>query len=239
MAQITTLTFFKYHGFKHKVWAFGMMQFAHATLSKVDGLSFYKLMGSGKEGFNPLPDWSVYGLLQVWENEKVANSFFNSSNLMKRYVEHSEEYWTIYLKNIVAKGYWSAKNPFQKSGAIAANNPYVAVITRATIKPRFLIKFWKYVPVSQAPLVDNPGLLFTKGIGEVPIVQMATFSIWKNKESLLEFAYKSTEHKKAIKDTRKLDWYKEELFSRFQPYRSVGQWEGKNPMGDLVFKNNT
>ncbi len=62
------------------------MQFAHNDLSKVEGLSFYRLMGSGKgKGFNPLPDWSTYSLLQVWETEKEANEFFNDSALLKKY----------------------------------------------------------------------------------------------------------------------------------------------------------
>jgi len=66
------------------------------------------------------------------------------------------------------------------------------------------------------------------GIGEVPLTQMATFSIWKNKEALMDFAYKSKEHAQAIVKTRKLQWYNEELFSRFQPYKTVGHWGGKD-----------
>jgi hypothetical protein len=69
-------------------------------------------------------------------------------------------------------------------------------------------------------------LLFTKGIGEVPFLQMATFSLWKDKQSLMDFAYKSREHTEAIAKTRSLDWYNEELFSRFEPYRSKGTWDG-------------
>ncbi|MEL7222238.1 MAG: DUF3291 domain-containing protein, partial [Bacteroidota bacterium] len=63
--QITTITFFRYHSLKDKCWAFFMMQFAHQHLAKTQGLSFYKLMGSGKGlGFSPWPDWSIYSLLQ-------------------------------------------------------------------------------------------------------------------------------------------------------------------------------
>ena len=236
MSQITTLTFFRYRGLRQKLWAFGMMQYGHVPMSKIAGLQFYKLMGSGKAGFNPLPDWSVYAVLQIWDNEASADLFFNASPLIERYKNHSEECWTLYLKNFAAKGEWSGKNLFQKNSKLDPENPFIAVITRATIKKRLLYRFWKYVPTSQASLEGNTGLIFTKGIGEVPIIQMATFSVWKNKESLMEYAYGSKEHQSAIKQTRQLQWYKEELFSRFQPYRSLGTWNGKQQLPELSEK---
>ena len=233
MSQVTTLTFFRYSNLKSKLWAFGNMQFAHSPLSKVAGLQMYKLMGSGKEGFNPLPDWSVYGLLQIWEDEAAADTFFTTSTLMKSYLGKCDERWTIYMKNTMAKGEWAGKNPFLKSESVDVSNPYIAVITRATIKPKMLIRFWKYVPTSRKPLAGNAGLIFTRGIGEVPFLQMATFSIWRDKESLMNFAYASKEHQIAIQKTRQLNWYIEELFSRFQPYRSIGTWMGENPLPNL------
>ena len=226
MSQVTTLTFFKYTTLSAKVWAFGMMQFAHKPLSKQKGLLHYKLMGSGKDGFNPFADWSVYALLQVWENEEAADSFFKTSTLFKKYTKQTDQRWTLYLRNIKAKGTWASINPFVPSKNINTDNPYIAVITRATIKPKMLFTFWKHVPASQMPLKDNKGLVYTKGIGEVPFFQMATFSLWKNKESLMDFAYKSRAHVEAISKTKSLDWYSEELFSRFEPYKSVGTWDG-------------
>lgn len=208
-----------------------MMQFAHAELAKAEGLAFYKLMGSGKgAGFSPLPDWSVYSLLQIWETAEQADAFFAQAPLFEKYRNHTSEIWTLFMKNISAAGEWSGTNPFRPSSALDADNPRVAVITRATIKVSKLISFWKYVPTSQEPLSDNEGLIYTKGIGEVPIVQMATFSLWKDLESVKKFAYQSREHQTAIRKTRTLNWYNEELFSRFQPYKSVGEWEGKNPL---------
>ena len=226
--QITTITFFRYVSFRNKAWGFGMMQFANNDLRKVDGLSFYRLMGSGKgRGFNPLPDWSVYCLIQVWESEEVAEVFFNSSDLIKRYNERTEELFTLYMKNISAGGTWVGKNPFEKAADLDPNVP-IAIITRATIKWNWLFKFWKYVPTSEEGLDGNEGLIYTKGVGEVPIIQMATFSLWKDFEAVKQFAYKSKQHQEAIKKTRKYEWYSEELFSRFQPYKSTGTWEGKD-----------
>ena len=232
MSQVTKITFFRYSTLTSKIWAFGMMQFARRPLKKIYGLQEYKLMGSGKDGFNPFADWSVYVLLQIWENEEAANKFFETAKLMKRYLAKSEERCTLFLRNTKAKGAWSGKNPFMVSGAIDANNPFIAVITRATIKINLLFKFWGYVPTSQKPLENNDGLIYTKGIGEVPFLQMATFSIWKDKYSLMQFAYGSKEHAKAIAITKDLDWYSEELFSRFQPYKSIGSWKA---MGQLPF----
>tara|TARA_B110001452_G_C15181736_1_gene410477 strand:+ start:477 stop:1172 length:696 start_codon:yes stop_codon:yes gene_type:complete len=226
--QITTISFFKYTSLRNKFWGLKMMQFAHIGLVNTKGLSFYRLLGSGKgKGFNPFPDWSVYCLLQVWESEEAAHTFFNSSDLIQQYSERTDELFTLYMKNISAGGTWVGKNPFEKGADLDSTLP-IAVITRATIKWNWLIRFWKYVPTSQKPLDGNEGLIYTKGIGEIPIIQMATFSLWKNFESVKQFAYNSKQHQEAIRRTRKNDWYREELFARFQPYKSVGTWGGKD-----------
>ena len=83
--QITTISFFKFTSLPNKFWGLKMMQSANKYLANTEGLSFYRLWGSGKgKGFNPLPDWSVYSLLQVWDSEKDAHSFFNSSELSSK-----------------------------------------------------------------------------------------------------------------------------------------------------------
>ena len=228
--QITTISFFKFSTLHNKVWGFVMMLLAHNDLYKVKGLSFYRLMGSGKgRGFNPFPDWSVYSLLQVWESEEDANEFFRSSNLIDKYKSHTQESYTLYMKNIASVGTWISKAPFEKGTNLDSNLP-IAIITRATIKWHWLFRFWKYVPTSQEPLDGNKGLIYTKGIGEVPVVQMATFSLWKNFNSVKEFAYNSKQHKEAIRKTRENEWYKEELFSRFHPYKSLGSWKENNQL---------
>lgn len=204
-----------------------MMQFAHKYLQNIEGMSFYKLMGSGKGlGFNPLPDWGMYCLLQVWEDEKSALKFLDTSPLIQNYTEHTSQQATLFMRNRKAHGKWSGTEPFQVSSELDESNDKMAVITRATIKNKNLLKFWKYVPTSQRPIKNAEGLLYTKGIGEIPIKQMATFSLWNSMEDVRKFAYNSKEHKQAIKMTRELDWYSEELFARFQPYNMIGEWNG-------------
>jgi hypothetical protein len=104
MSPQINYSFFKYSSFSNKAWGFKMMQFANKDLAKVNGLTFYRLMGRKRRGFNPFPDWSVYCLLQVWESEEAAEVFFTSSDLIKRYADHTDELFTLYMKNISAGG---------------------------------------------------------------------------------------------------------------------------------------
>ena len=234
--SISTLTFFRFVKFSDRAWAFGQMQFAHAHLARVPGLQFYKLMGSGRSlGFNPLPDWDVYALLGVWDDEAAAEQFFGAAEIMEKYRAHTAEQWTIFLKTRRAHGLWSGGNPFTPAPDLDEGNPLVAIITRATIRWGRMIDFWRYVPTSQRPIQQGcEGLLFTKGIGESPLVQMATFSIWESMEAVKNYAYRSPEHQAAIQKTRELDWYREEMFARFQPYRSVGTWDGVRPLAERL-----
>lgn len=226
MEQITTLTFFKYSRWYSKLWAFGMMPVGYVALSGVRGQSFYKLMGSGRGiGFHPLPDWSVYALMQVWDTETDALRFFDQHSFIRNCQKQAGIVTTIYLKNIFSKGRWSGKEPFKPSPdqPFESDQNPVAVLTRASIRPSKLWKFWQYVPVAQSRLKGYPGLMFQKGIGEMPLLQMATFSIWSDAERIRQFAYRDAEHREAVTLTRQLDWYSEELFARFHPYRA--DWE--------------
>jgi len=233
MSPITTITFFRFKSPLNKLWALSMMQRAHKDLASAEGQTFYKLMGSGRGmGFNAWPDFSVFVLLQNWQSEEYADAFFNNSELMKKYHSKSSERYRLYAHNIAAHGYWDGKNPFTPSRDY--NGEPVVALTRATIKMSKLITFWKYVSTSQKPLENNDDLLYTKGVGELPVVQMATLSIWKSMEGLKKFAYNSKEHQGAIDRTRKLNWYKEELFARFIPFKSVGSWYGEDKLEGLL-----
>ena len=106
MEQVTTISFFRFNSLKSKIWAFAMMQFAHRPMGRVQGLEFYKLMGTGKARFNPWPDWSVYVILQIWQDEQTAENYFMNGHLFDRYKKNSNEHWVAYCKNRTARGMW-------------------------------------------------------------------------------------------------------------------------------------
>ncbi len=226
--QVVTITFFRYEGAAAKWWAFQQMGIAGTHITQVQGLEFFKLLGSGAgRGFSIWPNLSTYGLLMVWEKEADANAFFERHSSFEDFVNRSEEYWTIFLKTAKAHGEWEGNCPFQES------IPYdktqlVGVLTRATIRPKYLLRFWRFVPPVSASVHEKKGLLFSIGVGELPLIQQATFSLWESSELMMDYAYKSKFHREVVQKTRELGWYKEELFARFLPYKTVGTWKGEN-----------
>jgi hypothetical protein len=230
--QITTITFFSFKGLE-TLWMFPQMRLSIPSFSKVDGLQFFKLLGSGgKRGFSILPNFNTYAFLGVWDNETKAHAFFQNSDVFNRFSKHAAEHWTVFMYNVKAHGAWSGINPF--SNFKKYNGGIMAVITRATIKPKFVAKFWRYVPQVSDNIYDHDGLLFSIGIGEYPLFMQATFSIWKDQQNMRAYAYKSQLHREVIKKTRELGWYQEELFSNFIPYHTMGSWKGKNPISFLI-----
>jgi heme-degrading monooxygenase HmoA len=222
---VVVVSLFKYAGFLNKFWAFTMMQFAHGYLKDVEGLRFYRVLGTGAgKGFSWYSDFSTYALLTVWETEAQADRFLEESELYAQYRARSQEMVSVYMTPLRSHGQWSGQNPFKPDGQ--AEGDITAVITRATIANRQLLRFWRQVPRTSASLERFSGLICAKGIGEWPIKQMATFSIWKDEESMKAYAYHNSDHLKAIKKTRQLNWYTEELFARFRPFKSSGTWHG-------------
>lgn len=221
-SQIVTFTLLHYKGLRNRWWAFRQMGLSPEQLPQVPGQCFAKMLGSGAgKGFSILPNLGVYGLMIVWDDEQAARVFFDSHPLFQSFRAHAR-YQTFFMKTIKAHGAWEGQNPFSISTELCEGMP-VAVLTRATIFPRHLWRFWTYVPpVSASIQRHRKDLLLAVGVGELPLIQQATFSIWKNPAAMLEYAYQSRQHKEVVRKTRELGWYSEELFARFHPYAFEG-----------------
>lgn len=216
--------FFRFQSLSSKIWAFSQMPIAPKTLEKTEGLQFFKLLGSGGgDGFQWWPDFSVYALLTLWESTDHENRF-KSSLLYQKYLSKASDCISFTLRPFEAHGFWDGKMPFQLQSVIV--NAPIAVITRARIKTSKLFLFWKNVPKVSASLETYPGRRFGKGIGELPIIQQATFSVWDSLKAVQDYAYRNPLHKEVVKKTRTLGWYSEEMFARFNVIACEGVWHG-------------
>ena len=204
------------------------MQLGLIQLKNVSGLSFYKILGSGaKNGFSAIPNFGTYVLLCVWESENQAETFFAENIFFNEYQERSCELMTVYMHSAEVHGTWDERQPFQKNAELAMDKPII-VLTRARIRFRKLLSFWSRVGSVSQSLENYEGLILSIGVGEWPLIQQATLSIWKTQKEMMDYAYKNPKHREVVMLTRKLNWYKEEMFARFVPYKFTGVWEGKN-----------
>jgi len=209
-------------------WALGQMGRSSLLGSSPKGLLFGKMLGSGKGGFSMVPDFSRYALLCSWQSAQDANAFFASA-LVGDYLAQTNETYTLQMAPVQSHGFWNGINPFANTQQ-AFENPALPliVLTRATIHWHRLPEFWRNVPKAQQAIAHSPGLLFSVGVGELPLVQQATVSIWKDAEAIRHFAYNKTFHKDIVRMTRQRNWYREDLFARFVPVATQGTYEGKD-----------
>ncbi|MDX2134065.1 MAG: hypothetical protein SFV52_04745 [Saprospiraceae bacterium] len=219
---MTTVSFFYFSSRRNRFWALSQMGLAPRRVAGTPGLQFFKFLGSGAaNGFGLKPNFSVYGFLGVWEDEAAFRHFQEHHPVAVAYRERSDRSQTVFLKPVMAHGLWDGQNPFVPTAGFDPQAP-VAVLTRATIRLRHLWRFWQFVGPVSADTAQRPGLRFAVGIGEVPLIQQATFSLWDSGRQMLDYAYRREKHAEVIRKTRELGWYREELFARFLPCRVEG-----------------
>ncbi|MES2796627.1 MAG: hypothetical protein V4683_11705 [Bacteroidota bacterium] len=213
-SQVVIISFFTFKGFFNKLWAFRATGEAQISAKKVFNDDFFKIMGSGgKTGFSKMPNWGLYAILKDFETLSDAKSFLETNKIFNDFKHKSAENQIFILKPNSSHGLWDGRNPF--IGKNEKTNGPIAVITRGRIKISKLWQFWRFVPPVSENIEIQDGLLFSIGIGELPLVQQATFSVWTSTEKMMEYAYKSKQHTEVIRKTRELSWYSEELFARF------------------------
>ena len=182
-------------------------------------MQFFKFLGTGgKEGFSLKPDFSTYAFLGVWDNISTYKNCIESHPVFIGYKEKAIIQRDLVLSPIKSHGLWSGQNPFSNNAINSeqkSSNYKAVVITRATLHWNRLFSFWKSVPIASKAIKEAEGVIYYKGIGEWPFIQQATVSIWKDFESVNDFAYRDKRHSNIIKKTKQKEWYKEDLFARF------------------------
>ncbi|MGJ8621774.1 MAG: spheroidene monooxygenase [Yoonia sp.] len=230
MTQIVSLSFFRFAGPLARIWALVMMGGARLPLARTPDIGFWKLCGSGTgEGFTPVPNTAVYAILATWPDIETAQAR-TQSGIFTTYQNHAAESWTVFLQTQSTRGQWSGIAPFEATQS-ATTGP-LAALTRATIKPSILKRFWGRVPNISAMIGKDPNVAFKIGIGEVPMLHQVTFSIWPSESAMAGFA-RTGPHAEAIRAVREEGWFREELYARFAVHSDRGTWNGISPLAQL------
>jgi hypothetical protein len=206
--------------------------------------SFWKLLGSGKNGtFDKKPDWRQWGILSAWGQKPLAfrsideplqNELFLKEvygSFLSGWVKFFDcEAWTVLLEPLEGHGTWDGKKAFGDLLSRSDHQGRLAILTRATIRLSRMKAFWGQVDGVAVKMAGSKGFVCSLGIGELPFVKQATFSVWESREDMLQFAYGMKEHTEVIRRTRSERWYSEEMFTRFRILASCGTLKGVDPL---------
>jgi hypothetical protein len=180
-------------------------------------------MGSGKNGtFDIMPDFNQWAIMVFYEAEK-----YHEADLKPLLGKFIIGWWKFFkadtryflLEPYAGHGTWDGQSFVDPKNKTADPEGKIAVLTRATIRLSRLKHFWTAVPKTADQLETNKGFIYSIGIGEIPFIKQATFSVWESIEDMKAFAYKKMAHQEVIRRTRKESWYSEEMFLRFRIIR--------------------
>lgn len=228
VTQIVTLSFYRFSGPISRAWALMMMGAARLPLSRTPDIGFWKLCGSGTgHGFAPTANPSVIAILAVWPDAQTAKDRIQSAPIFMKYQKRAAEAWSVLLTPTSVRGAWGGNVPFSQQ-ADQTSGP-MAALTRAAIKRKAISRFWRQVPDISDMIGTKADVSFKIGIGELPLIDQITFSVWPSKAAMDDFA-RTGPHGAAIKAVREGDWFKEELFARFSVHSDIGTWNGRSPL---------
>ncbi|MBL6654759.1 MAG: spheroidene monooxygenase [Flavobacteriaceae bacterium] len=183
------------------------------SLISFNGLKFIKLFGTGSNGgFSLIPDFSSYVMITSWKNDNYRKKFVGENNIINKIISKSSKRVEIKIDPYNFNGSWNGINPFKNISSYGGGK--IIVLTRARVKISKLINFLVNTSLAAKSIKSQNGAEFYKGIGELPIIEQATISIWMSEKSMRDYAYSDKNHLKIINKARKDKWYSEELFVR-------------------------
>lgn len=239
--MVVTLTIVRYPK-RYIYFGFLSMAVFPVFLWKNSFLSFYKLMGCGRNGtFDIRPDLRQWAILAIHKEGQTASAGCEGlygKKIAGWWKRFQCEVMSIGLEPIEGHGTWEGKECFGSLPKQSAFNGLIGVLTRASIRVGKARSFWKHVPAAAADVKSAPGYITSFGIGELPWIRQATFSVWENKEAMKTYAYRKKPHQQVIEKTRKEKWFREEMFVRFRILWTTGTLNEKNEIGNHLKNEN-
>jgi spheroidene monooxygenase len=224
LPSVTLLMLVQYRG-AALPWGLSRLMLGERALGAVPGLRFARVLGSGRHGgFGLAPSFEHQGLIGFFDDEASARAFAQASPAMHGYRAHAREMLIVLLRATCSRGRWGGQ-ALAATGVAHAETP-MASLTRAAIRPRHAMRFWRHSPGAEEAVARAPGCRLAVGLGEAPLLRQATFSLWDNQAAMDAYA-RGGAHAGAIAGAWREGWFSEWMFVRFAPIAIEGHWRGQ------------
>jgi hypothetical protein len=197
--------------FEHAVEALLALGWMRLAAPRHTALRWRRLAGVGASayGFGARPDWHRLAVIAVWDGP-VRRLRHIDAYLDRR--AETVERWT--LAPVRWQGSWGRTDPFAGARPRRGDTGAVAVITHATVRARVLPRFWRRVPPVAETAARSEGYQRGFGFGAIPLVALATFSVWDDTAAMTRFAWSAGAHAAIVGEARSQGWFGEAFFAR-------------------------
>jgi len=231
MARVASFHLVRWSSPMRAFTALGVQRF---TMKRVEGLEFVRVLGTGRGSATTAsvqPERTA--LFCVWRNDADLSRFVDERFSDVGDAHAVREAWHVGLHSAGGHGTWRGRavpELIEHAAPGSAETGPLIVLTRANVRLASWRRFHRAGVAVDEQLQSAAGLRAVVGVGELPVGSLATFSVWDSMEAMRNFAVRTDRHRDVVARTRRENWYGEEMFARFVPYRSAGTWDGRDPV---------
>jgi hypothetical protein len=207
-------------------WGYGRFALNHLSFRRMPGLCFAKMMGCGYNGgFGLRPSLDRQALFLLFNDDAAAVAALASDPLLQQYRLACKEFFSVLLDPYAVKGSWSGHS-LKPTALVPDANVPMAALTRASIRTSQLRSFWHDAKPAHQDMATARGCLLSAGVGELPVVRQATFTLWENLGAMNQYA-RAGAHQTAIVRAHSRDYFTESMFVRFIARDATGMYKGR------------
>lgn len=172
-----------------------------------------------------------FGLIAAWDDGGALDDFLRGDHQLAGSLAAG---WHVRLEPLRISGAWPAIPGLPDRQLAIEDDEPVAVLTLGRPRLTRLRPFLRSAGPAEVEIVKAPGLLASIGLARPPRL-VSTFSLWRSAAAMRDYSYREGgAHMAAVQTDRERPFHHESAFIRFRPYRSEGEWEGRDPLAGLI-----
>jgi hypothetical protein len=201
----------------------------------VPGLRYAETTITARQGGKGLPLYpGRFAMIAAWDGDEALDDFSHGNHPLAGLLVAG---WQVRLEPLRVSGAWPAIPGLPDRQLPVDDAEPVAVLTLGRPRLKRLRPFLRSAGPAEEEVVSAPGLLASIGLARPPRL-VSTFSLWRSAAEMRDYSYRGAgAHMAAVKADRERPFHHESAFIRFRPYRSEGEWEGRDPLNFRTASN--